>query len=143
MMHPVWRDSLLDNDARVLECLSLAYAHPEADVDLEPPPGHRGPVPRGLAFLAALSEGLEGQGYQVPHGWVIPGGHGLEIRGKGRRFDLTLSAGDLQQGQWTLRLEVRRGLLPWRRKAGGPALARLGDHLTELIQADPQVTLGL
>jgi hypothetical protein len=116
-----------------------AYADPEVDGGLDAPPGHQGATPPGLAFSQDLALGLIAAGWEVPFQWVIPSGHGLEIRGGGERFDATLVCVSTEEGSWDLVVEPRRGLLPWRRKSSGPALERLGQAIEEVLRSEPKV----
>jgi len=77
--------------------------------------------------------------WEVPYRWVTPEGHACEVRGGGRRFDLSLACVDRDTGAWDLFVEVRRGFLPWRRKPGGDSLALLGTHIEEILRVDSMV----
>ena len=118
---------------------AVAYADGQADDDFDPPAGHRGAVPVGLAFVESIVHALILHEWEVPYRWVIPDGHGFEVQGGGRRFDATLVCTDDELGAWDFVVEPRRGFFPWQRKPGGEAMVRLGARLEEILRQDPRV----
>ena len=63
---------------------SSAYADRQVDQEFDAPAGHRGVAPVGLAFVEALAHELILHEWEVPYRWVIPDGHGFEIKGFSR-----------------------------------------------------------
>ena len=119
---------------------SESYADREADLGLEMPDGHRGPVPRGHALVFHLIEALEGRRWEVPFRWATDYAHAFEARGGGYRFDVMVVCLDAEAGSWEVTAERRTGLLPWLRKRNPAMLRALARDLRACLREDPAIT---
>lgn len=129
----------MNDDSLSYGITSTLYADVESDVEFDAPAGHRGSVPVGLAFVDSVVRTLMDQEWEIPHRWIIPEGHAFEVRGGGKRFDVSLICVEPDEGAWDLVVETRRGLLPWKRKPAGALLDNLGVQIEDLMRADPKV----
>lgn len=129
----------MNDDCLSYGITSTIYADADSDKEFDAPAGHRGPVPVGLSFVASVVRALGDQGWEIPFRWIIPEGHAFEVRGGGKRFDISLVCVEPEEGAWDLVVETRRGLMPWKRKPAGALLDTLGGQIEELLGADPKV----
>lgn len=138
-MGPIDGGASVNDDRLSYGITSTIYADVESDEEFDAPTGHRGSVPVGLAFVDGVVRALTQQQWEVPYRWIIPEGHAFEVRGGGKRFDVSLICVEPEEGYWDLVVETRRGLMPWKRKPAGALLDNLGVHLEEVMRADPKV----
>jgi hypothetical protein len=129
----------VNDDSLSYGITSTVYADVEIDEEFDAPAGHRGATPVGLAFVDSVVRALLEHQWEIPFRWVTPEGHAFEVRGGGKRFDVSLSCVEPEEGAWDLVVEVRRGLMPWKRKPAGALLDTLGVQLEEVMRADPRV----
>ncbi len=118
---------------------SLDYADPDAELDLEPAPGHTGPVPQGLALDEALRDRLVASGRSVENRWATVTGHAFDVHLNGRRFDVVFQLDDPEAGRWSLSVERRRGFFPWARRPDPIGTQAVAEDVHDALSANPRI----
>lgn len=135
-----------------LTFLAPAYlAEPEPDLPTPsddttaPAPSHESEPP-GKRLASALGAALRAQGWHVDYTWATYTGHAMDARRVTDRYDVELTATDVERGAWRLTARRRSGLLRnlFKRRPGDAEEIEhqlLRAHLEVALRGDPNVVL--